>query len=105
MNIAYQTNILWNGQFGSKNLNLNTQANWTKGTPKENNFLGFDGIEAQAIAAQDLHRIQLSKIVLDEIPTYKVMFQKAFPNMNLNDKYQLKVNTALAIAAYECTLL
>lgn len=105
LNVAYHTNILWNGQFGSKNLNLNTQANWTKGTPKENNFLGFDGVETQAIAAQDLHRIQVSKIVLDDIPTYKEMFRKAFPSMNLNDNFQLKVNTALAIAAYERTLL
>lgn len=105
LNVAYHSNVLWNGQFGSTNLNLNTQANWIKGTPKENNFLGFEGVETQAIAAQDLHRILMSKVILDEIPSYREMFQKAFPSMNLNDNFQLKVNTALAIAAYERTLL
>ncbi len=105
LNVAYHTNVLWNGQFGSTNLNLNTQSNWIKGTPKENNFLGYEGIETQAIAAQDLHRIQVSKIILDEIPAYREMFKKAFPSMNVNDNYQLKINTALAIAAYERTLL
>lgn len=38
LNVAYHANVLWNGQFGATNLNLNTQANWIKGTPKENNF-------------------------------------------------------------------
>jgi cytochrome c peroxidase len=105
LNIAYQTNILWNGQFGATHLNQNTQSSWTKGTPKENNNLGFQGTETQAIAGQDVHRLFISKTMLDNFPTYKELFQKAFPNANLNDNLQLKINAGLAIAAYERTLL
>ncbi|PWK15461.1 cytochrome c peroxidase [Arcicella aurantiaca] len=93
------------GQFGATNVNVNTQSSWTKGTPKKNNFLGFEGIETQAIAGQDVHRLQVGKIFLDEIPQYREMFKKAFPTMNVNDNYQLKINAGLAIAAYERTLL
>lgn len=105
LNIAYQTNILWNGQFGATHLNQNTQSSWTAGTPKEKNNLGFQGTEIQAIAGQDVHRLFISKTFLDQISVYKDMFRKAFPTMDLNDNLQLKINTGLAIAAYERTLL
>lgn len=105
LNIAYQTNILWNGQFGATHLNVNTQSSWTKGTPKEKNNLGYQGTETQAIAGQDAHRLYISKIFIDEMPTYKELFKKAYPGMNLNDNLQLKINAGLAIAAYERTLL
>ena len=55
MNIAYQTNIVWNGQFGATGVNAGTERAWTAGTPKEKNKLGFEGIETQAIAGQDVH--------------------------------------------------
>jgi cytochrome c peroxidase len=105
LNIAYQTNILWNGQFGATHLNQNTQSSWTVGTPKEKNNLGFQGTEIQAIAGQDVHHLFISKAFIDEMPAYKEMFKKAFPSMDLSDNLQLKINTGLAIAAYERTLL
>lgn len=105
LNIAYQTNVLWNGQFGATHLNQNTQSSWTAGTPKEKNNLGFQGTETQAIAGQDVHRLFISKTFIDAFPAYKTMFKSAFPSMDLNDNLQLKINAGLAIAAYERTLL
>lgn len=105
LNIAYQTNILWNGQFGAKNLNAGTEASWTKGTPKEKNNLGFEGTETQAIAGQDVHRLFITKSFVESNSTYNDLFKKAFPKMNTNDNLEYKINAGLAIAAYERTLL
>lgn len=105
MNIAYQTNVLWNGQFGATHLNVGTQASWVKGTPKENNFLGFQGTETQAIAGQGVHRLEISKTLLERHNIYMDFFKKAFPNLNVDDPQQLKISGALAIAAYERTVL
>lgn len=105
MNIAYQPNILWNGQFGATHLNIGTQASWTKDTPKENNNFGYQGTETQAIAGQGVHRLEISKAFLERYNTYLELFKKAYPDINMNDPLQLKINGALAIAAYERTLL
>nr|WP_299415454.1 cytochrome c peroxidase [uncultured Emticicia sp.] len=105
LNIAYQTNILWNGQFGATNLNAGTEASWTKGTPKEKNNLGFEGTETQAIAGQDVHRLFITKSFVESNSTYNDLFKKAFPKMNTNDNLEYKINAGLAIAAYERTLL
>ncbi|MCU0323684.1 MAG: cytochrome-c peroxidase [Spirosomaceae bacterium] len=105
LNIAYQTNILWNGQFGATNLNVGTEASWTKGTPKEKNNLGFEGTEIQAIAGQDVHRLFITKSFVESNSIYNDLFKKAFPKMNTNDNLEYKINAGLAIAAYERTLL
>ncbi len=105
LNIAYQTNILWNGQFGATNLNAGTEASWTKGTPKEKNNLGFQGTETQAIAGQDVHRLFITKSFVESNSIYNDLFKKAFPKMNTNDNLEYKINAGLAIAAYERTLL
>ena len=44
LNVAFQKVMLWNGQFGAKGLNEGTEAQWTVGTPKEVNTLGFEGV-------------------------------------------------------------
>ena len=41
LNVAYQDVMLWNGQFGATGTNEGTEANWTLGTPKENNNFGL----------------------------------------------------------------
>lgn len=43
LNAAYQDVMLWNGQFGATGTNAGTEANWTAGTPKEENLRGFQG--------------------------------------------------------------
>ena len=103
LNVAYQDVMLWNGQFGATGTNAGTEANWTSGTPKEVNNLGFEGVETQAIAGLDVHRLLIDEdfIVNSE---YKQMFDDAFPNVSVSERYS-KLNAGLAIAAYERTLL
>jgi cytochrome c peroxidase len=105
LNIAYQTNILWNGQFGGTHLNVGTQANWTKGTPKETNNLGFAGVETQAIAGRDVHRLVLDRIFMSKFSTYQSIYERAYGKDSYLDDKELRLNGALAIAAYERTLL
>ena len=103
MNVAYQSNLLWNGQFGAKGINLNTQQAWTANTPKAKNHLGFDGVETQAIAGFGVHKLGIDTVLLSS-GFYKVLFAKAFPHLPESDRYT-DVNIGLAIAAYERTLL
>lgn len=103
LNVAYQDVMLWNGQFGATGTNEGTEANWTTGTPKEVNNLGFEGIETQAIAGLDVHRLLIEEdFILNS--EYKEMFDEAFPNVSVSQRYS-KLNAGLAIAAYERTLL
>lgn len=103
LNVAFQKVMLWNGQFGAIGPNEGTEAQWTVGTPKENNNLGFEGVEIQAIAGLEVHRLQINP---DDIinSSYKDMFDTAFSNVDENERYT-RLNAALAIAAYERTLL
>lgn len=104
LNIAYQTNVLWNGQFGATHLNVGTESQWTAGTPKETNELGFEGTETQAIAGLKVHRMLIENTFLDTDPTYQNLFSVAFPNEPAQERIT-RTNAGLAIAAYERTLL
>jgi len=105
LNIAYQTNILWNGQFGATAINSDTDSYWEEGTPKAVNKLGYEGTETQAIAGLSVHRFGLS-IDEDFIATtaYKELFDVAFGDWAEADRYNSET-AGLAIAAYERTLL
>lgn len=105
MNVAYQKLMLWNGQFGATDKNRNTEANWTVGTPKVNNRLGFEGVETQAIAGKEVHRLLIDRIFVENVGNYKELFVKAFGEEVLSNPTQLSQSGALAIAAYERTLL
>jgi len=104
LNIAYQTNILWNGQFGATGVNKKTESAWTAGTPKEKNYLGYEGVETQAIAGQDVHRLGCDLIYFKQNNVYKNLFANAYPELE-EDKRFTKINIGKAIAAYERTLL
>lgn len=104
LNVAYQTNILWNGQFGATGVNIGTEANWTVGTPKEKNFLGFEGTETQAIAGMGVHRLNIDQNFVTQYPEYKTLFDAAFSDLPANERVSVKT-AGLAIAAYERTLL
>lgn len=104
LNIAWQTNILWNGQFGANGVNVGTQARWTPGTPKEKNNLGYDGVEIQAIAGQNVHRMDIAKSPVTSSSSYVDLFARAFPGVP-SDQRITDENAGLAIAAYERTLL
>lgn len=103
LNVAYQQVMLWNGQFGAVGPNIGTEAQWTEYTPKEVNTLGFEGVETQAIAGLEVHGLAIDE---NEIinSSYKVLFDNAFPNVDVSERYT-KVTAGLAIAAYERTLL
>lgn len=103
LNAAYQDVMLWNGQFGATGTNAGTEENWTVGTPKEENNLGFEGVETQAIAGLNVHRLAINyDFVMNS--EYKTLFDNAFPNIDESERYS-RINAGLAIAAYERTLL
>ena len=103
MNGAYQKNLLWNGQFGATGVNIGTEEAWTADTPKETNHLGFEGLETQAIAGLEVHRMEIEESFLEN-NNYKDLFDAAFPGISEADRYD-KIRAGLAIAAYERTLL
>lgn len=103
LNSAYQKLMLWNGQFGGTSANIGTEANWTEGTPKATNYLGYEGVETQAIAGLTVHRMAISKAFCDTY-NYTYLFDLAFPDIAESERYTL-ITAGLAIAAYERTLL
>ena len=103
MNGAWQPNQLWNGQFGATHLNQGTEASWTEETPKFVNFLGYEGLETQAIAGLSVHRMGIDKEFCNS-NTYKEYFSQAFPGLSDAELYT-KENAGLAIAAFERTMM
>lgn len=104
LNTAYQDVMLWNGQFGGTKSNIGTASEWTEGTPKENNHLGFEGVETQAIAGLGVHRLVIDSDMIISNHTYKDLFDQAFAEVIHSERYS-KLNGALAIAAYERTVV
>lgn len=101
LNGAYQPVVFWSGALGAKWPNEGTEAHWTPGTPLAVNTLGFDGLETQAIAGLDMHRMgALETSVVASHPTYTAFWDRVFPGDSVS-----VVTAGLAIAAYERTLL
>ena len=103
LNSAYQKVNLWNGQFGTTGPNTGTEALWTAGTPIENNHLGYEGVETQAIAALTVHRLDVTEDICRDLG-YDDLFDQAFPDVPETERYNLE-HAGLAIAAYERSLL
>ena len=103
LNIAYQTNVLWNGQFGATGVNQGTVDRWTENTPLAVNHRGFEGIETQAIAGLTVHRLD-SDTSLIFGTSYRQLYDAAFAHVPAGERYT-RETTGLAIAAYERTLL
>lgn len=104
LNVAYQKNMLFNGQFGATGENEGTEYAWLTNTPREINYLGFEGVESQAIAGMDTHHMDVDDQLIENLPAYKPYFDQAFPQVPEEDRCNLQ-NAGLAIAAYERTLL
>ncbi|GAA4273310.1 cytochrome c peroxidase [Aquimarina gracilis] len=100
LNVAYQDVMLWNGQFGGTGTNAGTEASWEN---IQENFLGFEGVEVQALKGQGVHRLLVDTEFVN-IHGYKAMFDEAFGEVQESERYSA-INAALAIAAYERTLL
>jgi cytochrome c peroxidase len=103
LNCAYQEVLLWNGQFGATGMNAGTEASWTAGTPKEHNHLGYQGAEIQSIAGMNVHRMGIDPDFIKN-SGYKELFDIAFSAIPEGERYNL-INAALAIAAYERSVL
>ncbi len=103
INVAYQKNMFWNGQFGATALNIGTESLWDNDTPLVANHLGYEGVETQAIAGLGIHRLNLDESIL-KMGAYKNLFDEAFPNIAPEKRYT-KETVGLAIAAYLRTLL
>ena len=103
LNSAYQELMLWNGQFGAVGMNIGTEHQWTDGTPKAVNKMGFQGVETQAIAGMGVHRMDCRENMITGTP-YKALFDKAYRHIDPSLRYDV-VRAALAIAAYERTIL
>lgn len=103
LNTAYQELMLWNGQFGATSQNIGTESRWAPGTPIANNNLGYEGLETQAIAGFDVHRLGINPTLFLKLE-YRTLFKQAFPNIT-EDKLFTTQNIGLAIAAYERSLL
>ena len=103
MNGAYQELMLWNGQFGATGANTETYDQWTTGTPKVDNVLGYEGLETQAIAGLKVHRLIDNEEFL-MTSGYKELFDAAFPDLFEHQRYN-REQMGRAIAAYERTLL
>jgi len=102
LNVAYQTNMLWNGQFGATGVNEGTQDLWYGSEALTTNALGFEGVETQAIAGLGVHRMSINPLEIKEYERYIDLFARAFKNQ---PNTLSKENAGLAIAAYERTLL
>jgi len=101
INTAFQEVMLWNGQFGALGINQATDYAWV-GDVRENNNLGYSGVEVQAIAALDVHRqaVEEDFILSNE---YQELFAAAFPDIEEEERYTDEY-AGLAIAAYERTM-
>lgn len=102
-NLAYVTNTLWAGNFGTFGTNVGTESAWRQDSLTEINFLGLEGLEANNIRALQVHRQFMNKSIADTLG-YKPLFDKAFPTVAESERYTLQT-TAFAIAAYFRTIL
>lgn len=103
LNVAYQPLMLWNGQFGATSLNQGTESQWKEGTPLETNFLGYEGVETQAIAGLKVHRMGFTEETI-VANGYKDLYDEVFADFEKDERYT-NVTSGLAIAAYERTLM
>ena len=102
LNVAYSTNTLWSGLFGSDHVNEGTEDAWV-GALAEVNHLGFTGLESQNIEGVELHRMEVNDHVLDDFG-YREMFDKAFPDIDVAERYTAKT-ISFALGAYLRTIL
>ncbi len=103
MNLAYVTNALWSGAFGSFGVNVGTESVWNQDTLVSINFENLEGLEAQNIRALQVHRQFMNKDIADSLG-YTAMFDKAFPDFAPKDRYSLRT-ASFAIAAYFRSIL
>ncbi len=103
LNVAFQSNVGWNGSFGSRGKNIGTQHLWQTNTIHEVNRFNMEGVETHTIAALDLHGMKIDENLL-EMSSYKKLFDQVFADQEENDRYS-KFNAAMAISAFQRTVV
>lgn len=103
INTTFVTNALWAGTFGSFGVNEGTESSWNQDTLVEINFKGIMGLEANNARALIVHRQVINKEITDTYG-YTEMFDEAFPDIDVNERYTRETG-AFAIAAYFRTIL
>lgn len=102
LNVAYVTNALWSGGFGSYGVNEGTEELWEDHPFAEVNHEGLEGLEAQNIEGLTLHRMDVTTELLD-VHGYRSYFDAAFPEFDASERYN-KLTVSFALAAYLRTL-
>lgn len=97
INVAYVTNTMWNGMFGSTHVNEGTEDLWTEELGNHTNHEGFQGIMSSNLEGQIVHRLNISKKFCDE-NGYTELFDEAFPDVDIAHRYsQETVVRALSV--------
>lgn len=99
LNVAYVTNSMWNGSFGSDGVNAGTENMWgvfDPGTAVNNEHLG--ALEGQNIEGLKTHRLLFNRELV-EFYGYKPYFDAAFGDVPEEDRYTRKT-ASFAISAY-----
>lgn len=110
LNVAFQDVMLWNGQFGNAEGSINADIDEsilsTAGTPKEENALGYSGVEVQALAGIGVHRLNMGEgSIVETNDDYQRMIQAVREKNADTDGLTLHQVAALSIAAFERTVL
>ena len=103
LNVAFQENMLWSGSLGARGKNIGTEHRWGAASGAVFNHLGFSGVETQVRAAFKGHRFLFVDSLLEKY-NYKPLFDKAFPDVPVEERYST-ITYSLAIAAFERTVL
>ena len=104
LNVAFVTNSMWNGSFGSDNVNIGTESVWGQfdpGTAINHEQLG--NLEGQNIEGLKVHRMMYNEYTV-VTNGYQPMFDAAFPDVPLPERYSRKT-ASFAISAYLRSLL
>lgn len=103
MNTAYIVNAAWDGKLGATGANVGTEDLWVDDVFLETNNLGYTGIETQAIAGLEFHRMIVEPSLIEN-SYYKDMFDYSFPEFPEEERYTFET-AGLAIAAFERSML
>lgn len=104
LNVAFVTNSMWNGKFGANHNNVGTEHLWDSDPELEANKLGLDGLEGQNIEGTIVHRMVFNHPYVLDTLGYRAMFDKAFPDWPLEERYD-RLAASFALSAYIRTLL
>ena len=103
LNVAYVTNSMWNGSFGSEEVNAGTESLWGHFDPATAiNHERLGSLEGQNIEGLKTHRMQFTPEIV-AANGYTQMFDEAFPDIPVSERYTRKT-ASFAISAYLRTL-